>query len=142
VIEVGNGFFNVAFLSLGITPVSVSGGIIWKGRRRICEQSGYRKLRSRFSFPPKQFPSHSTLIEKMLYNPRGERGSEKRAIVSANFSERGAEAVKRGSFSTVSAISGSRGRLRIFEEAARAFEMPGGVRMIQEYKYKYAIICS
>jgi hypothetical protein len=33
-------------------------------------------------------------------------------------------------------------KVAIFEEAARTLEIPGGVRMIQEYKYTYLLIHS
>jgi type IV secretion system protein TrbE len=33
-------------------------------------------------------------------------------------------------------------KVAIFEEAARTLEIPGGVRMIQEYKYAYVVIYS
>jgi hypothetical protein len=134
-------------------------------------------------FRPEQFPSHSALIEQLLYNPRGGarereesdrvgkllrawgRGGEKGKLFDgvsniridgrvAHFElgqipEHAIEMRAATNFlvanygrQKIIAMPRAVPKVAIFEEAARTLEIPGGVRMIQEYKYTYFLIDS
>jgi type IV secretion system protein TrbE len=125
-------------------------------------------------FRPEQFPSHSALIEQLLYNPRGgarekeesdrvgkllrawSRDGEKGKLFDgvsniridgrvAHFElgqipEHATEMRAATNFlvanygrQKIIAMPRAVPKIAIFEEAARTLEIPGGVRMIQEY---------
>jgi type IV secretory pathway VirB4 component len=125
-------------------------------------------------FRPEQFPTHSALVEQMLYNPRGSAREREESDRVGRLLRAWSRDGERGKFfdgasnirvdgrvahfelgqipehaielrAAVNFLVANFGRqkiismprsvpkIAIFEEAARSLDIPGGVKMIQEY---------
>ena len=146
----------------------------WLNSPRIPRTANFVRDLAFAYFRPEQFPSHSALIEQLLFNPRGgarereesdrigkllrawSRDGEKGRLFDgvsniridgrvAHFElgqipEHATEMRAAANFlvanygrQKIITMPRSVPKIAIFEEAARTLEIPGGVRMIQEY---------